>query len=503
MISKTPDLAALESFFSHGDGERARSLMELHGLLFAFAGAPETVPFIEMFHVACGDEEPEFASQEEASSVTGSFAALFNLLNEGVLSRQPTLPAGCVVRDEPMANLDPDAPLSQWSRGFQKGFRYVRDDWDDWLPDELELELADELAASLMILTLFASRESADDFREDLQADGTTLEQVAASSVRLFPDAMATYAGLGRSIHEARLRLEEEGPAEPGAEEPAGPAAEGSAHSDRSGTRSAGTGTPSSELFELLVDLPEPEWDDWLDYGARGVTPPHEAELIEIATNLNLLDADEGSPEGWAPIHACRGLGELRSERAMTPLLDALGAGTASDDWLAHDLPAVFAAVGPPAIDPLVVFATDRSLDEYARMSAITGLGRIAALHEGAREACVGGMTRILEGFAGDDPDVNAILIGELVDLEAREAAPLMRAAFEAGRVDPTFMGDWEDVQIELGLLTERRTPRPSMDEWRRRRPTAATPLPGWRSLEPPAVEVLGATPASEPGRRS
>ena len=70
---------------------------------------------------------------------------------------------------------------------------------------------------------------------------------------------------------------------------------------------------------------PEPRWREWLDYEALGITSEHESALIHIATDLALLDADE-APEYWAPVHAVRSLGALRSERAVAPLLEALDA---------------------------------------------------------------------------------------------------------------------------------------------------------------------------------
>jgi hypothetical protein len=41
------------------------------------------------------------------------------------------------------------------------------------------------------------------------------------------------------------------------------------------------------------------------------------------------------------------------------------------------------------------------------------------------------------------------------------EAASIMEAVFQSGRFDLRHQGDWEDVQIELGLLSERITPSP------------------------------------------
>ena len=61
-----------------------------------------------------------------------------------------------------------------------------------------------------------------------------------------------------------------------------------------------------------------------------------------------------------------------------------------------------------------------------------------------------------LERYAAQSPMLNAFLISPLLDLGAKEAAPVMGKAFAAGRVDEDVQGDWEDVQIELGLKGDR-----------------------------------------------
>lgn len=207
MIPDAPDLDLLEAFLSHEDRALGTlSLMELQGMIFAFAAAPETVPFSELLELLFDDDDPRFSTMEEANAVLASVTALHNQINKGVLAREPVLPEGCVLHDDAMANFDPEGAISHWSRGFREGFGWVQDDWDEWLPDELE----EDFGAAIMILTFFASREMAEDAREELEEGGTTLERVAEDTVRLFSDALNTYAVLGRSIHEARYRMEEE-----------------------------------------------------------------------------------------------------------------------------------------------------------------------------------------------------------------------------------------------------------------------------------------------------
>jgi len=80
-------------------------------------------------------------------------------------------------------------------------------------------------------------------------------------------------------------------------------------------------------------------------------------------------------------------------------------------------------------------------------------------MHPDARAECVAIFARQLEGFAEQDPTLNAFLVDPLLDLKAVEAAPVIERAFAADRVDESVVGDWEDVQIALGLKEQRETP--------------------------------------------
>jgi uncharacterized protein YecA (UPF0149 family) len=64
-------------------------------------------------------------------------------------------------------------------------------------------DLDDEFSAVLMTLSFFASRDVAEAFRaETMQAD---LRALAAKIRRVFPDALAQYAHLGRSLHKVLI----------------------------------------------------------------------------------------------------------------------------------------------------------------------------------------------------------------------------------------------------------------------------------------------------------
>lgn len=70
-------------------------------------------------------------------------------------------------------------------------------------------------------------------------------------------------------------------------------------------------------------------------------------------------------------------------------------------------------------------------------------------------------ITDQLRRYDTQDPELNAFLVSGLLDLRAVESAPVIEEAFAVDRVDIAINGDWEDVQVELGLLAARLTPRP------------------------------------------
>jgi hypothetical protein len=206
------------------------------------------------------------------------------------------------------------------------------------------------------------------------------------------------------------------------------------------------------------------EQREWPDYLLLGFTAEHVPELIQMATDEDLHLADSDSLEVWAPVHAWRVLAQLRAEAAITPLVGLLSHidEDDEDDWTPEELPYVFAEIGPAAIPELAAFLSDDLHGVYSRTAAANGLQHIAEKQPTARDEVVAILIRQLEHFDDQEENFNAFLISALVELKAAEALPVIEHAFAAGAVEEFVMGDWEDVQIEFGLKTERETPRPN-----------------------------------------
>ena len=221
----------------------------------------------------------------------------------------------------------------------------------------------------------------------------------------------------------------------------------------------------------MNVDYPEPvsklltlgdARGEWQDYLALGLSQENVPDLIRMALDEALYFRDSEDVEVWAPIHAWRALAQLRAEEAVQPLTGLLSRiDNHQDDWVGEELPVVFGMIGPGAIPVLASYLDDGEHGLFARVGAARGLAEIGQRHPEARAACIAALSATLEQYRDLDPTLNAFIISCLVDLDAVEAAPLIERAFAAGVVDLSLRGDWEEVQIELGLLDQRKTPKP------------------------------------------
>lgn len=211
----------------------------------------------------------------------------------------------------------------------------------------------------------------------------------------------------------------------------------------------------------LALSLPQfGRYKPWPDYLAMGFAAEHVPELMRMVLDEELEAGDGESEATYGPVHAWRTVGLLRAEQAVEPLMRRL---ETDDDWAEEEIPAVLGMIGPAAFEPLRATLGRRSMEPepWGAGAAARGLVEIAQQHPEMRDAAVAALSRQLRWWARHEPLLNTMLIRDLVELKAVEAAPLMEAAFAADAVDTTYDDDWEDVQVALGLLPERITPRP------------------------------------------
>jgi len=222
-----------------------------------------------------------------------------------------------------------------------------------------------------------------------------------------------------------------------------------------------GYGMPVARL--LALGRPgEDVADRWLTAEELGLGPEHVAEIIRVMMDERWYMLDSESLEVYAPVHAWRVLADLRAEEAIPALIEVLArSDEVWDEWATEEIPQVLGLIGPAAIPALSDYLEGRNSELYSCSDAARAMKEIAARHPEVRDRVVGILTAKLERHAEQDEYLNSSLIDCLIDLKAIESAPVMESAFAAGDVDIFVDGDSEDVQIELGLRTERSTPPP------------------------------------------
>ncbi|KAF0191220.1 MAG: yecAH [Gammaproteobacteria bacterium] len=184
-----------------GRPEGTMRYCELAGFLYAVACSPDMVRPSEWLPLIFDEQQGGYATLEEAQEILPLIMTLYNHVNAGVLERAPALPPGCAARAEAMENLDTEAALSQWARGFSGGHDWLAEVWDEYAPEEID----EALGASLLVLSFFASRDLAEAYRDEVNAHEVSLEELAGEMLEALPEAMTSYAHMGRALYEAVL----------------------------------------------------------------------------------------------------------------------------------------------------------------------------------------------------------------------------------------------------------------------------------------------------------
>ena len=208
--------------------------------------------------------------------------------------------------------------------------------------------------------------------------------------------------------------------------------------------------------YHILETGKSPEYPNYVELGIGHQDIP---DLIRMATDRQLTSEEADDLEFAAPVYAIHILEELHAEEAIEPLLSLFD--NTDDDWIEIELLSFYAKFGSRAISGIREYLMNPSNNnEDAASFASNVLGRIGVTHPEERAECIEALAQRLSIYKADEYELNGFLIGDLVGLKAVEKAPLIEQVFAADAVDKSIAGDWEDVQVDLGLKEKRETPR-------------------------------------------
>jgi yecA family protein len=170
----------------------------LQGFMFAVASAPRLVEPHEWLALVLGDAIHALLEGAESQPVIDELRDLYLEIDARAARGAVALPPDCPMAPEPMANLDPASPLSQWSRGMYAAHDWLANDWMRILALLLKEDrrMATEVGRATMHLLFFASSAVAEGICK--QWGEGSLEELAAQAHRDFEIGMVVYAEIGR-----------------------------------------------------------------------------------------------------------------------------------------------------------------------------------------------------------------------------------------------------------------------------------------------------------------
>ena len=185
---------------------------------------------------------------------------------------------------------------------------------------------------------------------------------------------------------------------------------------------------------------------------ALGIGQEHVADLARMARDRSLFTANSDTPEVWAPLHALEALAELDPTPVvgeLIPLLDV------QDDFTPRKLDDIFKKAGAAAVGPLQAYLEDRTRWGWGHAIAAGALEKVALAHPELREQVVAILSAVLrDAEEYTRPGVTGAM-DSLVELGAVESLPLIRHAFEIGKIDEQMRGPWGVVLKEIGVAPE------------------------------------------------
>ena len=222
-----------------------------------------------------------------------------------------------------------------------------------------------------------------------------------------------------------------------------------------------------SKYSEKIQPLFELNRDGYIDeksvneYTKFNFTKEDIPELIELAMDNRSEEIDyelyqkESDRLYFATIYAVRVLGKLGVVEAIEPLVNKMYLSLDSD-FYQEAMIYFLADIGVEALDfienDLLTVAEDK-------LTLFDGLKKIVKQNPQEHERIEAFLVKYLE-TTEDNGSHLAFAISQLVDITRVKYLDMIKNIFETKDVDTMYAGDFEDIEIKLGLKKERVHPR-------------------------------------------
>lgn len=215
------------------------------------------------------------------------------------------------------------------------------------------------------------------------------------------------------------------------------------------------------KLGKILQDfrdsLPKEIIDPVTEFGLTADDIP----MLAVIINSDKLYHHRQAAYSFTVLHAALALSELNDPTTIHLLINQLYKASAfDDDFIMELFPVLIGRFGQSAIEPLIQ-ANELCKNDLIKTIIIQALQEIAIHDPMGLDTVKAYLAEQLQHYAKQDEFYNSAILSSMADLKMAEHLPLIAEAYQHKKIDPTYMGDMEDIEIAFGVRSERDTPRP------------------------------------------
>lgn len=219
------------------------------------------------------------------------------------------------------------------------------------------------------------------------------------------------------------------------------------------------------DTLARLLTLPDPlsEVGEEIDYPALAFSPQELQDMVDLLNSDFPGGAVSEIEWDHATIHSWRALGSTGEVQYLDLFLSLLRPALEIGDELFLDEFAHWVSgMGTPALAPLLHALANPDEEDVAFLEQLASTLTLLTDPDEHRDLLTTGIVPLLERQT-NARDLNAYLIGILLELKAVEHLDLIRTLYQENLVNVVILGDLEGVEMNLGTRTKRSTPTPNL----------------------------------------
>ena len=195
-----------------------------------------------------------------------------------------------------------------------------------------------------------------------------------------------------------------------------------------------------------------------------GFTEEDVSQLLKLARDMDIYEydySDMNDDEGlefFGVIHAWFALSELKVSEFKGILLEMVEDGDENDydDWVLENFVDLIAPYRKDMYEYFAKGVISEKKSTWTRLCYVETIKEMLKANEVSLEIVEKLIVEVLK--YGENDIVNAFMIGICVDYKLTKYYELIKECFKRQAVDLNYLGDLEDVEIELGLREKRET---------------------------------------------